>query len=76
MVLDEIWKGEDEVDACRCLGGRFLSDRPADFEALRNVMASLCRLVKGFFVKELEVKRFLFQFFYALDIQRVLDGSP
>lgn len=39
-------------------------------------MASLWRPVRGLFVKELEVNRFLFQFFHEFDIQRVIDGSP
>ncbi|KAM6561714.1 hypothetical protein CsatA_030953 [Cannabis sativa] len=66
----------DEFDGRWCLVGKLLSDRPADFDSLRNVMASLWRPGKGMYVKELETNRFLFQFFHEVDIGRVLEGTP
>lgn len=45
--------------------GRWLFDRPADFDAFR----------KGMYVKELEINLLLFQFFHKVDIQRVMEGS-
>lgn len=56
--------------------GKLLSERPADFEAVRNVMAALWRPGKGVFVKELDINRYLFQFFHEVDIQRVIEGAP
>lgn len=61
---------------CWCLVGKLLSDKPADFEALRNVIAALWRPGKGMFVKELDINRYLFQFFHEVDIQRAIEGSP
>lgn len=76
VLFDESEVLKDEVDARWCLVGRLLSDRPVDFDALRNVMASLWRPGKGMFVKELDVNKYLFQFFHEVDIQRVMEGSP
>lgn len=67
---------QDEIDARWCLVGKLLSDRLADFEAVRNVMAALWRPGKGMFVKELDVNRYLFQFFHEVDIQRTIEGTP
>lgn len=68
VLFDESEGSQDEVDARWCLVGRLLSDRPADFEAVRNVMAALRRPGKGMFVKELDINRYMFQFFHEVDI--------
>ncbi|XP_062086519.1 uncharacterized protein LOC133792629 [Humulus lupulus] len=67
---------DDLFDARWCLVGKLLGGRVADFDALKNVLASLWRPVKGMFVKQLEPNRFLFQFCHEIDINRVLEGSP
>lgn len=46
-----------------------------DFKALRNVMATLWRPVKGLFIKELEFNKYIFQFIHDLDISRVIEGT-
>lgn len=76
VLFDESEGICDEGDACWCLVGKLLSERPADFEAVRNVMAALWRPGKGMFVKELDMNRYLFQFFHEVDIQRVMEGAP
>lgn len=76
IMFDDSEGLRDEVDARWCLVGRLLSERPADFEAVRNVMATLWRPGKGMFVKELDVNMYLFQFFHEVDIHRALEGSP
>lgn len=76
VLFDETEVLRDEVDARWCLVGRVLSDRPVDFDALRNVMAALWRPGKGLFVKDLGDNKYLFQFFHEVDIQRVIEGSP
>ncbi|KAK6159100.1 hypothetical protein DH2020_006414 [Rehmannia glutinosa] len=43
---------------------------------MQNRIASLWRLVKGIFNKELSNRTFLFQFFHKLDSKRVLEGGP
>lgn len=76
ILFEETERLDDEVDARWCLVGKLLSDRPADFDALRNMMETLWRPGKGMFVKELDINRYLFQFFHEVDIQRVMEGSP
>lgn len=60
VLFEESKVLKDEVDAKWCLVGRLLSNRPTDFKAMRNVMASIWRPDKGMFVKELYVNRYMF----------------
>ncbi|XP_062100604.1 uncharacterized protein At4g02000-like [Humulus lupulus] len=76
LAFDETVENEVNFDARWCLVGKILYDRSTDYNSFRNVMASLWRAVKGMFVKELEINKYLFQFFHELDIKRVLEGSP
>ncbi|XP_030483377.2 uncharacterized protein LOC115699973 [Cannabis sativa] len=66
----------DDFDGRWYLVGKLLSDRPTDFDSLRNVLALLWRPGRGMYVKELETNRYLFQFFHEVDISRVLEGTP
>lgn len=49
-----------EIDLRWCLVGRFLTESPIDFKAMQHKMASLWRLGKGVYIKQLEVNRFIF----------------
>ena len=59
-----------------CLVGRFLTDKSIDFAAMRSMMASLWKPVKGMCIKSLQPNLFLFQFFHERDLQRVIKGGP
>ncbi|XP_030485436.2 uncharacterized protein LOC115702118 [Cannabis sativa] len=76
LLFDQEESLVDDFDGRWCLVGKLLADRPADFDSLRNVMASLWRPGKGMYVKELETNKYLFQFFHEVDIGRVLEGTP
>ncbi|KAL8508230.1 hypothetical protein ACS0TY_018716 [Phlomoides rotata] len=53
-----------------CLVGRFLSDQPINFTAMKVRMATVWRPQKGVVVKEVGEGRFLFQFFHPIDLKR------
>lgn len=76
LIYDKNEEHLDEIDIRWYLVGKLLTERPADFDAMKNVMASLWRPGKGMYVKELDVNLYLFQFFHEVDIQRVIGGSP
>lgn len=76
VVYENVEDVTDEIDVRWCLVGKLLSDRPVDFEVLRNMMAALWRPGRGMYVKELGTNLFLFQFFHEVDIQRAMEGSP
>uniref|UniRef100_A0A803P8S6 Reverse transcriptase domain-containing protein n=1 Tax=Cannabis sativa TaxID=3483 RepID=A0A803P8S6_CANSA len=59
-----------------CLVGRFLTDKALDFMAMQHKMASLWRLGRGLYVKELDHNLYLFQFYHDVDIDRVIEGNP
>lgn len=56
--------------------GRFLTDRPINVLAMKNIMAAVWRPVKGVWIKELGPNLFIFQFFHELDLERVINGGP
>lgn len=59
-----------------CLVGRCLTDSIVHFPSLRNTMADLWHPLRGICISDLGDRRFLFQFFHEVDIQRVLAGTP
>ncbi|XP_074346275.1 uncharacterized protein LOC141685050 [Apium graveolens] len=58
------------------LVGRFLTDKNINFNAMKNVMASLWRPREGMDVLDLGEQRYSFVFYHILDLQKVLDGGP
>lgn len=64
-----------EIDTHWCLVGRFLTESTIDFQAMQNKMASLWRTGRGMYVKELDINRYIFQFYHEVDIARVIEGS-
>ncbi|MBA0775406.1 hypothetical protein Gotri_010556 [Gossypium trilobum] len=59
-----------------CLVGRCLTDSVVNFPFLCNTMADLWHPIGGICILDSGDKRFLFQFFHDVDVQRVLFGTP
>ncbi|MBA0729695.1 hypothetical protein Golax_020490 [Gossypium laxum] len=57
-----------------CLLGTCLTNSVVHFQSLQNTMANLWHPIGGIAIINLGEKRYLFKFFYAIDIKRVLDG--
>lgn len=78
---DDAWLCDvnDEVSALicgLCLVRCFLTTNVVNFEAMRNSMANLWHPFGGVTISDLGEKRFLFRFFYEVDIMGVIIGSP
>ncbi|MFQ6664581.1 hypothetical protein Gotur_031645 [Gossypium turneri] len=58
------------------LVGCFLTTSTIHFPAMKSTMANLWHPIKGVRICDLGEKRYLFQFFHAMDMNRVLKGSP
>ncbi|KAG8475108.1 hypothetical protein CXB51_032045 [Gossypium anomalum] len=58
------------------LVGHCLTDSVVNFPALRNTMADLWHPIGGICITDLGNKRYLFQFFNEVDVQRVMAGMP
>jgi hypothetical protein len=69
-------EGEDQVDLCWCLVGRFLSERSIHFNSIEVRMADLWKPVKGVTIKEAAAGKFLFHFNHSLDMEAVLNSGP
>ncbi|KAK6154344.1 hypothetical protein DH2020_008592 [Rehmannia glutinosa] len=76
LLLDNVDDGAQAQDLRWCLVGRFLSERHVNFIAMKNMIASIWRPVKGVFIKELGPNLFLFQFFHELDMSRIQSNGP
>ncbi|KAH1097127.1 hypothetical protein J1N35_014048 [Gossypium stocksii] len=59
-----------------CLVGRCITDSVVHFPSLRNTMADFWHPIGGVCITDLGDKRYLFQFFHDVDVQRVLSGTP
>lgn len=77
-----VFNGEEEVlyaqkgDYSHYLVGRFLTERPVNFEAMKNTMASLWRPEEGMLVRDLGNGLYVFQFGAKSEMNRVIDMSP
>ncbi|GAU30882.1 hypothetical protein TSUD_15680 [Trifolium subterraneum] len=67
---------DEQHDLNLCLVGRFVHDRPIQFNSMKACLADVWRLVKGMTVKEATQGLYLFKFFHPLDVEEVLKGGP
>ncbi|PPR93683.1 hypothetical protein GOBAR_AA26989 [Gossypium barbadense] len=58
------------------LVGIFLTKSVVYFPLLRNTMANLWHPIGGISITDLDDKKYLFQFFYEVNQNRVLKGTP
>ena len=58
------------------LVGRFLTDRSINFNFMRDRLSHLWRPGKGVCISELANQRYIFKFFHAVDLKRVMAGGP
>ncbi|KAH1128991.1 hypothetical protein J1N35_000369 [Gossypium stocksii] len=76
---EESFQGESPVvdrSYQYCLVGRCLTESVVHFPSLRNTMADLWHLIGGICISDLGDKRYLFQFFHKVDVNRFLVGTP
>uniref|UniRef100_A0A2C9U923 DUF4283 domain-containing protein n=1 Tax=Manihot esculenta TaxID=3983 RepID=A0A2C9U923_MANES len=59
-----------------CLVGRVLTDKPINFAAFEDMMASVWIPGKGMVLKDLGNNAYLFQFFHAYDIETIMLNGP
>lgn len=59
-----------------CLMGTFLTSSVVHFPAMRSTLANVWHPVGGIFITDLENGRFLFRFYFAVDVDRVLSNGP
>lgn len=55
---------------------RLLTQKNINFNAMRNVIASMWRPKKGMEIHDLGGFRYSFVFYHKLDLQKVVDGGP
>ncbi|KAK5835299.1 hypothetical protein PVK06_010987 [Gossypium arboreum] len=74
QIQDEfIPNGEEEVFR---LVGCFLTASIIHFPAMKSTMANLWHPVRGVQIPNLGNRRYLFQFYHVMDMERVLKGAP
>ena len=74
---EEVDKAISEgTDMRYALIGRLLTDKPINFVAMKNTMASIWEPGKGIAVTKVGAGRYLFQFFHEFDVITVLNNGP
>lgn len=71
--------GNEEVQEKKdsfVLVGRFLTEKNINFQAMRNMLASLWRPKEGMEIHDIGGYRYSFDFYHVMDLQHVLDGGP
>ncbi|XP_012080009.1 uncharacterized protein LOC105640334 [Jatropha curcas] len=63
---------EDTNDSPYCVVGRLLIEKPVNFIALKNTIASVWRPIKRMITKDLGNNAFVFQFIHPMDLERVV----
>ncbi|KAA3479129.1 reverse transcriptase [Gossypium australe] len=58
------------------LVGCFLTASIIHYPAMRSTLANLWHPVRGVHIRDIGEKRFLFQFYHIMDMNRVLKGAP
>lgn len=76
LVLEaiQIQQGNSQLE--HCLVRRFFTERPINFMAMRNRMASIWRPERGVNTTNLGSRVCLFQFFHGTDVKRIMDSGP
>lgn len=68
--------GEIKARTTYVLVGKFLTEKNINFNAMKNVIASLWRPKEGMEIIDLGGQRYLFVFYHVLDMQKVLEAGP
>lgn len=63
-----------DIDLQFYLEGTYLMKSTVYFPSLRNTMPDLWHPIRGIMISDLGERRFIFKFFLAVDIKRVMDG--
>ncbi|MBA0749089.1 hypothetical protein Gogos_003050 [Gossypium gossypioides] len=67
---------DEEEDYKLCLVGRVLTDSMVHFLSMRNTLVDLWHPLEGVSITDIMEKGSLFQFYYEIDLKRVIDGMP
>lgn len=70
--VEEIQKKKDTF----VLVGRFMTDKNINFQAMRNLLASIWRPKEGMEVHDIGGYRFSFIFYHIMDLRKVIEGGP
>lgn len=59
-----------------CIVGRFISEGKIDFLAMQHTLVALWKPGRGVYIKQLDANLYLFQFYFELDVKRVMERCP
>lgn len=65
-----------ERDLALSMVGTILTDNVVNFPSLRNTMADLWHPISAIAISNIVEKRYLFNFFHPMDLNKVLEGRP
>lgn len=56
--------------------GKFMTNKNINFQAMRNLMASIWRPKEGTEVHDIKGYRYSFVFYHVMDLRKVIEGGP
>ncbi|KAL2925745.1 Copper homeostasis protein cutC-like protein, partial [Bienertia sinuspersici] len=74
--MDEVPDDDMAPQVELALVGKLFTNSSFNIEAMKSVLRSSWKPIKGLAVREIDHNLFIFQFFYASDRARVIDQSP
>lgn len=72
--MTDIDQSINGFDPKLCVVPRFIIEGRVDFPAMQQTLAALWKSGMGVYMKELEANLYLFQFYYEVDVKRVMEG--
>lgn len=76
ILFDESDSVEQSTKNQYIIVGRLLTEKPIKFNFSKETLAGIWRSGKGMRVKDLAPNLFLLQFFYQMDMDRILEDVP
>ncbi|MBA0659641.1 hypothetical protein Goklo_011754 [Gossypium klotzschianum] len=65
-----------EISYVNCLVGVFLTSSVVHFQEMRSTLASVWHPIGGVSISDLGKERYLFRFYYEVDVERVIKNGP
>ncbi|KAG8498081.1 hypothetical protein CXB51_007414 [Gossypium anomalum] len=69
-------EANQEISYANCLVGVFLTSSVVHFQAMRSTLASVWHPIGSVSISDLGRERYLFRFYYEVDVERVLKNGP
>lgn len=75
-ILMGVELSSEEISCVNCLVGVFLTSIFVHYQAMRSTLASVWHPIGGVSISNLVRERYLFRFYFEVDLDKVLKNGP